>query len=386
LIDGAPLNSNDNPIGFSILPLGKQAVVWLRGGAPYALWNSFGAEYTVRTASYDNGSDAPIVPNAGRVFSYAVGKVAADVDLLDGKHAYEIAESIAPNGMWNVGLAAAVAANALTISLKQKDGVTNPGVNENACKVNFRISPVTSGGFVTAVANAATSTVISSGSTAGLSAGVEDKLFIYAINNAGVIELAWSTSALFDEGTLQTTTAEGGAGAADSRAVLYSTVARANVAVRLIGYIVVTEAVAGVWATAPSKIALWSHKEEIPNVRARWTSPAAKSGTGNIDSTWTVQYNSHGFLFNASKELVVQIAGMYLLFMNVLPQDPNAYAYADIWVDGIRIASGGGPAGIGVTTQATVNAPLYLAAGAKVQFVWNGANCYPSASIVRLFN
>jgi hypothetical protein len=77
------------------------------------------------------------------------------------------------------------------------------------------------------------------------------------MNNAGTIELAAvniSGGNQLDETNLISTTAEGGAGAADSANVIYSTTARTSLAYRVIGYIESTQATAGTWATAPSTI------------------------------------------------------------------------------------------------------------------------------------
>jgi hypothetical protein len=77
------------------------------------------------------------------------------------------------------------------------------------------------------------------------------------MNNAGTIELAAvniSGGTQLDETNLISTTAEGGAGAADSASVIYSTTARTSLAYRVIGYIESTQATAGTWATAPSTI------------------------------------------------------------------------------------------------------------------------------------
>jgi hypothetical protein len=152
----------------------------------------------------------------------------------------------------NVGIDATVAASALTIALKQKDGSTNPAADSGKVEIAFRSSTLTTGGWVVRTVTGSLSTVISSGSTAGFTSGVADTIYVYAIDNAGTIELAWSTEDLWDEGLLWSTTAEGGAGAADSRVTLYSTTARSNVAIRLIGKLVLTEATAGTWATSPS--------------------------------------------------------------------------------------------------------------------------------------
>jgi len=53
---------------------------------------------------------------------------------------------------------------------------------------------------------------------------------------------------------LTTTVAEGGAGAADSAQVFYSTTLRAAQAIAIVGYIESTQATAGTWATSPSLV------------------------------------------------------------------------------------------------------------------------------------
>lgn len=153
----------------------------------------------------------------------------------------------------NLGLAATVGSNALTVALKQFDG-TDPTTGSPVI-IGFRNSTAATGQFSEISASAALSLVVSSGSTLATSSGIAANLYVYAINNAGTIELSISSSPSWDEGTLQNTIAEGGAGAADTGA-LYSTTARSNVAIRLIGRIGITEATAGTWATAPSEISV----------------------------------------------------------------------------------------------------------------------------------
>jgi len=83
------------------------------------------------------------------------------------------------------------------------------------------------------------------------------RIAVLAIDNAGTVELAAVNLAggvNLDETTLISTTAEGGAGGADSASVIYSTTARSSVPFRVVGVLEVTEAAAGTWATAPSKI------------------------------------------------------------------------------------------------------------------------------------
>lgn len=66
------------PIGYSKLPLGRQAVIWLKGGSKYALWNSFGATFELHTASYNNGLDPAIAPVGAIPFAPVNGTIRAD--------------------------------------------------------------------------------------------------------------------------------------------------------------------------------------------------------------------------------------------------------------------------------------------------------------------
>lgn len=138
---------------------------------------------------------------------------------------------------------ASVGSNALTISC-------------GAVSLDFRSATLGSG-TITRVSGTPANLVISSGSTLGSVSGQECRLVVVAMNNSGTLELAVSnlTGALdISEAGLISTTAEGGAGGADSASVWYSTTARTSLPYRLIGFIDATEATAGTWATAPSLI------------------------------------------------------------------------------------------------------------------------------------
>jgi hypothetical protein len=76
---------------------------------------------------------------------------------------------------------------------------------------------------------------------------------LIALDNAGTVELAVCNGSLsLDESTLISTTVLDAA--SDSATVIYSTTARTSVPFRIVGYIESTQATAGTWATAPSKI------------------------------------------------------------------------------------------------------------------------------------
>ena len=140
-------------------------------------------------------------------------------------------------------ISASVAASALTISA-------------SAMTLDFRSTTLGSG-TVTTVSGTPANLVISSGSTLGTVSAQQSRIVVIALNNAGTIELAAvniSGGTALTETNLISTTAEGGAGAADSASVVYSTTARTSLAYRVIGYIESTQATAGTWATAPSTI------------------------------------------------------------------------------------------------------------------------------------
>jgi len=141
-------------------------------------------------------------------------------------------------------ITASVAANALTVTL-------------NPTTLEFRSVNLTSGTVVSRLISSATSVVVSSGSTLGTVSGTQSRIIVLALDNAGTVELAVVNIAggndLTETGVISTT-AEGGAGAADSASTVYSTTARTGVAYRVVGYIESTQATAGTWATAPSTI------------------------------------------------------------------------------------------------------------------------------------
>lgn len=141
-------------------------------------------------------------------------------------------------------ITATAAANALTVTL-------------NPTTLEFRSATLTSGTVVSRTISSAISVVVSSGSTLGTVSGVQNRIVVLALDNAGTVELAVvniSGGNDLTETGLISTTAEGGVGAADSASTVYSTTARTNLAYRVVGYIESTQATAGTWATTPSTI------------------------------------------------------------------------------------------------------------------------------------
>jgi hypothetical protein len=77
--DGSGCPITDAPIGYSKLVRGREAVIWLRGGTKYALWNSFGSNFTLHTEPYANGLDDPIEASDTRPFMITPGLFKARV-------------------------------------------------------------------------------------------------------------------------------------------------------------------------------------------------------------------------------------------------------------------------------------------------------------------
>lgn len=139
-------------------------------------------------------------------------------------------------------IAATVAANALTITL-------------NPTTLAFRSTTLNDGAITLVELASPITVVVPDTATLGTTSAIAAKLQVYAINNAGTIELAvvfLSAGNQINEANLLTTVAI--SPSADSANVVYSTNLRTSVAHRSVGYIEITEAAAGVWATAPTLV------------------------------------------------------------------------------------------------------------------------------------
>lgn len=164
----------------------------------------------------------------------------------------QISSALAQNiGINNLSFNTSVAASALTIDIKTQAG-TDPTAAD-IIYLGMRNPTITTGNYNLRSIIAALSLVVPSGATLGTSSGVEDYLYLYALDNAGTIELGIINGTL-DEGEVHSSTAM--TTGSDSAATLYSTSARSNVAVRLIGRIRITEATAGAWVSNATSLSV----------------------------------------------------------------------------------------------------------------------------------
>jgi hypothetical protein len=209
-------------------------------------------------------------------------------------------------------ISASVASNALTISA-------------SALNLDFRSTTLGSG-TVTTVAGTPANLVISSGSTLGTVNAVASRIVVIALNNAGTIELAAvniSGGNQLDETNLISTTAEGGAGAADSANVIYSTTARTSVAYRVIGFIDSTQATAGTWVTAPSTI-----QGQGGQALAAMSSIGYSQSWQNVlgsRSAGTNYYNTTGKPIYISVQINTSTAGIAYVYFNINSVDLGVF-------------------------------------------------------------
>lgn len=183
---------------------------------------------------YYNSSTGSLQVYTGSAFS------AVNSNIFDG-----------PSFAQNYTLTASVAANALTIALKTKAG-TDPSSTDPVI-VSFRNATSGTGDYTTLSITSALSVVVSSGSTLGHISGLGHDIWVYLFNDAGTARLGVSQT-LFQESSALSSTAEGGAGAADSNSTIYTGTAVTSKAFRVLGRMRSNQTTAGTWATAPSAI------------------------------------------------------------------------------------------------------------------------------------
>jgi hypothetical protein len=157
-------------------------------------------------------------------------------------------------GMTNGQFVLSAAASALTIALKTNAG-TDPSSTDKVT-VFFRNVTGTTGDVVALEITAATSLVISSGSTLGITSSTAFRLWIVGFNDGGTFRIGaiqrFASGRFYPlvEG-LASSTAEGGAGGADSAGVIYTGSAVSSKAMRILAYAEwnVSGLTAGTWTT-----------------------------------------------------------------------------------------------------------------------------------------
>jgi hypothetical protein len=194
----------------------------------------------------------------------------------------------------NLTLACSVAGNALTIAIKDRAGA-DPSAT-SPVSIGFRSATAAAGTYTKRDITAATALVISSGSTLGFVSGQACRLWVVAFDDAGTVRLGVKNCRLgtqifpLDEFTLWGSTAEGGAGGADSAGVFYTGTAVTAKAFRILGYLDFTLTTAGTWDEVPDKIQLFGPGvkkpgESVQPVRTALGTSTTATTTVPLDDT-----------------------------------------------------------------------------------------------------
>ena len=160
----------------------------------------------------------------------------------------------------NLGLAVSAGSSALTIALKGADG--NDPSASNPVRIPFPNVTGPTGTPTWLDVTAATSLVVSSGSTLGVTSSTAFRLWVVGFNDGGtfrlgVIHCTTSVAGVvtiypLSESAFASAVSEGGAGAADSAGVFYANATVTTKAYRILGYLEwsATGLTAGTWTTS----------------------------------------------------------------------------------------------------------------------------------------
>lgn len=155
----------------------------------------------------------------------------------------------------NGQLTASAASSALTIAIKTLAG-SDPSSTDPVIVV-FRNVTAGTGDYTTITITAATSLVVSSGSTLGVTSSTAFRLWVTGFNDGGtfrlgVVKCVDSNGSIFPlSNRIASSTAEGGAGAADSSLVIYTGTAVTSKAMSVLGFLEWSSSglTAGTWTT-----------------------------------------------------------------------------------------------------------------------------------------
>jgi len=223
-------------------------------------------------------------------------------------------------------ISASVSGNALTAAVKTLAG-SDPS-SSDPVMVLFRNATAGTGSVSVLSLTAATSVVVSSGSTLGTSSAVPSRVWIVGFNDAGTFRLGVincaSSSQVFPlaDDVLASSTAEGGAGAADSAGTIYTGTAVSSKPLRVLAYVESTQATAGTWATSPSKVQPWTMGTKLPGdiVQIAFSQTGAvATGTTTIPADDTIPQNTEGTQFltqaiaptSAANYLLIEVRGSF---------------------------------------------------------------------------
>jgi hypothetical protein len=299
----------------------------------------------------------------------------------------------------NLGVAASVGSNALTIALKGANG-SDPSAT-NPVLIPFRSATAATGTPVWRSLTSATSIVISSGSTLGtLSGSIAFAVWLVAFDDAGTLRLgviqcrSGSTINGLSDYAIASSTAEGGGGAADTAQTFYTATAVSAKAYAILARLSWESglATAGTWASGPTRIGLWYPGMPLPGQPTGNIAQVVKTDTftGTAVETWTdITGMTYDFLYTSAANAVLAkvnlncTAGAGNLFGIRFNLDAVAQRVGDAAssrnrgsVSGIRTSEGLSLQSLSAQTLLFANRAAPTASTLKLQFWLQGDTFY----------
>ncbi len=207
----------------------------------------------------------------------------------------------------NLAISCSVGGSALTIALKTRNG--NDPTLANPIRIPIRSATPANGDWSELLVTAAASLVVSSGSTLGTVNSTAFRFWIVGFNDAGtfrlgVINCLSGTAPNFNiyplsAWAIASSTAEGGAGAADSTATFYTGTGVTSKAYVVLGYLTYESglATAGTYASAPTRVQVFRQGDALPGDRfnvVREQTGAVATGTTTIPLDDTIPQSGEG--------------------------------------------------------------------------------------------
>jgi hypothetical protein len=270
----------------------------IRDKANVANWVVFNVTGSITDAgAYDKVTVAHIASG---------GSFAANADLsLDFLRAGDDSAAliVGMNNPLNLSLTFTVAANALTIAMKGVDG--NDPSASNPVRLQFKNAADATAQPILRSVTSALSLVVSAGSTLGTLNSTPFRLWVVAFDDAGTIRLGvincLSSLTIYPLGEFATanSTAEGGAGAADSAQVFYTGTAVTGKAYVILGWAVWRTglATAGTWSAGPGDALCVGPNDRRPGQvvqELRSLTGAVATGTTAIPADDTIPQQTEG--------------------------------------------------------------------------------------------
>lgn len=251
---------------------------------------------------------------------------------ITGTGTLSISTSAPPSGFdypINMSLAPTVAANALTLSIKDAAG-SDPS-STSPVLIPFRSATASTGTVTWLAITSATSVTVSSGSTLGFSAVTPGRVWVVGFNDVGtfrmgVVNCSTSTGVYpLAEYQLLSSSAEGGVGGADSAGVIYTGTAVTSKPFRILGYVeyVAGLATPGTWNANPDVTQVFGpgtrKPGEIIQTQFSQTSAVQSSGTGHaIPWDDTIPQSSEGFQFMSVSITPTSTANRLIVTTNLM--------------------------------------------------------------------